>query len=88
MDRIHFIAQQVERLDDHAFAAFLAWFDCHADLRWAGRLPAEDANAGASGMTVACMARNSGYDRIAGASPRRVCEPQAAAWLAQVMHRE
>ena len=40
-DRIHFIARQVERLDDHAFAAFLAWFDQYADLRWAGRCAAD-----------------------------------------------
>ncbi|HEY7904372.1 MAG TPA: hypothetical protein VIH36_13020 [Casimicrobiaceae bacterium] len=42
-DRIHFIARLVERLDDHAFAAFLAWFDQYADLRWAGRCAADGA---------------------------------------------
>ncbi|HEV8500802.1 MAG TPA: hypothetical protein VGR63_04445 [Casimicrobiaceae bacterium] len=50
-DRIHFIARQVERLDDHAFAAFLAWFDQYADLRWAGRFAAD--GAGLSGAVAA-----------------------------------
>jgi hypothetical protein len=90
MDRTYFLTQQVERLDDQAFAAFLAWFDRYADLRWAGRSAAEDAGAAAGGMSVACIARNAGYERIA-AMPERsrmVCEPQAAAWLAQMMPRE
>lgn len=36
-DRFHFIARQIERLDDRAFAALLAWLDGYADSRWAGR---------------------------------------------------
>ena len=88
MDRTYFLTQQVERLDDQAFAAFLAWFDRYADLRWAGRLAAEDAGAGAGGMSVACIARNAGHDRIAGMPSRMVCEPQAVAGLAQMMPRE
>lgn len=53
MDRIHFIEQQVERLDDQAFAAFLAWFDRHADLRWAGRWT--DDSFGVARAPVACI---------------------------------
>jgi hypothetical protein len=47
-DRFQFIARQVERLDDRAFAAFLAWFDQYADLRWAGRCAADGAALSAS----------------------------------------
>lgn len=36
-DRFHFIARQIERLDDRAFAGLLAWLDGYADSRWAGR---------------------------------------------------
>ena len=53
MDRIHFIEQQVERLDDQAFAAFLAWFDRHADLRWAGRWT--DDSFGVARTPTACI---------------------------------
>ena len=70
MDRTYFLTQQVERLDDQAFAA------------------AEDAGAGAGGMSVACIARNAGHERIAGMPSRMVCEPQAVAWLAQMMPLE
>ena len=90
MDRIHFIAQQVERLDDQAFAAFLAWFDRHADLRWAGQAwPAEDAECRRERDDRRLHgAQLPATTASRGASPRRVCEPQAAAWLAQMMHRE
>lgn len=102
MDRIHFIARQVERLDDQAFATLLAWFDRYADLRWAGRIAPDHAGSGA--VAIACMAPShpggpaAGCDRIGHLrignlrigqqTPRMACEPQVAAWLAHAMHRE
>lgn len=104
MDRIHFIEQQVERLDDQAFAAFLAWFDRYADLRWAGQWTAgRDVD-----NSVACISEGAGRFRIddlridrhraeyGGAAhqaadqrtARMLCEPQASAWLAQTLRRD
>jgi hypothetical protein len=65
MDRIHFIEQQVERLDDQAFAAFLAWFDRHADLRWAGRWT--DDSFGVARAPVACITDVADSNGAAGA---------------------
>jgi hypothetical protein len=88
MDRTYFIAQQVERLDDQAFATFLAWFDRYADLRWAGRMAPEQAGSGA--MAIACMApaAATAHRQIGHAAPRMACEPQIAAWLAHAVQRE
>jgi len=65
MDRIHFIEQQVERLDDQAFAAFLAWFDRHADLRWAGRWT--DDRFGVARTPAACITDGADSNGAAGA---------------------
>jgi hypothetical protein len=67
-DRFHFIARQIERLDDRAFAALLAWLDGYADSRWAGRC-AMDGGAVAPPPATAVSERRTGA--VATSSHRR-----------------
>jgi hypothetical protein len=73
-DRFHFIARQIERLDDRAFAALLAWLDGYADSRWAGRC----AMDGGVASTMAASAASVAIDRRAGVAPASPREMRAA----------
>jgi hypothetical protein len=79
-DRFHFIARQIERLDDRAFAALLAWLDGYADSRWAGRCAMDGAVAAQVPATAAA-------ERRAGTAPPRLLDAGATAlpaieWIA------
>jgi hypothetical protein len=77
-DRFHFIARQIERLDDRAFAGLLAWLDGYADSRWAGRCAMD---GGMATLAASATARRT----EAGAVPpdrARPPELRALEWIA------